>query len=139
MDANTAMDLINGRMHYKPGSRITAMPSYLSQMADLLGMPEWRNVIEVTVAMDTVNTDQDMALRGYPEKITVAPSCEIDVTHMTPDALAARVMAFIIEAEIHEAREFFRVGDDMHAPFHPHRVEGAQAWVKLCEAEAQQS
>lgn len=30
------------------------------------------------------------------------------------------LIGFVIEREIHEATEFFRVGPDLHAPFHPH-------------------
>jgi hypothetical protein len=30
----------------------------------------------------------------------------------------------IMDLERHEAREFFRVGDDYSAPFHPHTTEG---------------
>ena len=32
-------------------------------------------------------------------------------------------------AELHESREFYRVGDDMDAPFHPHKDQGERNYT----------
>lgn len=42
------------------------------------------------------------------------------------DAFYARVFSYILAAEIHESREFFRING--HAEYHPHNVPGERAW-----------
>lgn len=111
MDVRTAVDLING-IHFMPGWRISA--------------ERWGiNSIRVTCEVDTVNSDRENALRGYPEQITLNPSIIIMPLQISSaDELYAGILGWISELFLHEAREFLRVGPNMEAPFHPHKAEG---------------
>ncbi|MFE5369229.1 hypothetical protein [Streptomyces mirabilis] len=123
MDAQRAVDLIN-KISYRPGWEINA-----HLMID--GLP----YVIVIAHVHTVNSDQDQAIKGYPEKIILAPDTMIDAgLYDTPEALYGRILDWIIGLEIHEAREFLRVGDDMRAPFHPHRPECQDAWDRVINA-----
>lgn len=113
MDARTAVAEINS-IHFMPGWRVSAHPLYSGS-----------NVVVVTCEVDTVNSDQDMAVQGYPQKITIAPTMVIDPQDIrSKDALYAGILGWLVELFTHEAREFLRVGNDMEAPFHPHKAEG---------------
>jgi hypothetical protein len=129
MDTQQAIDLVNNELHYRPGTRFHAVRSILAQISEMF--PRETTIsreIVISLGMETFNSDQDMALKGYPERITVAPSLTVDVATLTREQLIDRVMVFIGEVELHEAREFFRVGSAMDAPFHPHRESGQAAW-----------
>lgn len=118
MDAQRAAELIN-KISYRPGWKIEA--HYLS------GLP----FVLVQAYVDTVNSDRDQALKGYPQKIVLGPDTVIDADlYGTPEEIYRRILDWIIGLEVHEAREFFRVGPDMHAPFHPHREECERAWER---------
>lgn len=120
MNAQRAVELIN-KISYRPEWEISA-----HLMA--AGLP----YVFVTARVHTVNSDRDQAIKGYPEKIILGPDTMIDAElYDTPDDLYGRILDWIIGLEIHEAREFLRVGDDMRAPFHPHRPEGQAAWDRV--------
>lgn len=120
MDAQRAADLIN-KISYRPGWEITAHVA-------LEGLP----YLIVSATLETVNSNRDNALKGYPVAITLgAPDLIIDADrYSTSEQLYRRIFDWIIGLEIHEAREFFRVGASMDAPFHPHRPEGNDAWQR---------
>jgi hypothetical protein len=118
MDAQRAAELING-ISYRPGWKIEA--HYLP------GLP----FVLVQAYVRTVNSNRELALKGYPEEIVLGPDTIIDAElYATPEDLYRRILDWIIGLEVHEAREFFRVGDDMDAPFHPHREECQRAWER---------
>lgn len=114
MDARTAVELIN-EIHFMPGWRVSAELDWWSM----------DRLVKVTCEVDTVNSNQDMALEGYPQAITIAPAITIDPReYRNADMLYVGVLSWIVDVFKHEAREFFRVGNDMEAPFHPHKPEG---------------
>lgn len=121
MDAHTASDLINS-LHFMPGweFRARTLPAMWP------GEPE---VVRAELLIDTVNSDREDALLGYPEKITVAPSMTFYPGEVkSKEELYAGLLIWARECWTHEAREFLRVGDDMQAPFHPHKETGEVAW-----------
>jgi len=114
METASAVELIND-IHFMPGWRISAELNWWSR----------GRLVEVTCEVDTVNSDRDMALRGYPQKITIAPSMVINPADVSDaDELYAGILGWLVELFTHEAREFLRVGNGMEAPFHPHKAEG---------------
>lgn len=114
MDAQTAVELIN-EIHFMPGWRVSAELDWWSSS----------RLVTVTCEVDTVNSNRDMALQGYPQAITIAPVMTIDPAQFTDaDVLYVGILGWIVDVFKHEAREFFRVGNDMEAPFHPHKPEG---------------
>ena len=124
MDRIKASELINA-LHFMPGWKFEARPDY-----NWAG-PE-TGVVAVRALIDTVNSDREDALKGYPEKITIAPEMRFDAS-ATRDGyeLYAHILIWAQEVWMHEAREFLRVGDDMQAPFHPHRLEGRENWASV--------
>lgn len=124
MEAQRVADLINQEVSFRPGWEFRA-----DVMAE--GVP----FVIVRALVETVNSDRDQALRGYPEEILLAPEVIINADdYMIPDDLYAVMMQWVIDLEIHECREFFRVGPDKDAPFHPHRPEGQRAWDEMTGA-----
>ena len=123
MNTQTAAQKIN-ELHFMPGWKLRAVPM-------------WRGTVYVSCEVDTYNSNREQALRGYPQRITIAPDTLMDISSVDADEeLYAQVLAFALEVFTHEAREFFRVGDDMQAPFHPHRPEGEAAWERTTGASA---
>lgn len=120
MKAKEAVDLIR-QVHFRPGWTIKAS-------VVLPGLP----YVTVTAHVETVNSDRENALRGYPEQIMIAPDCILDaMAYGTEDELYGALLSWLISLETHECREFFRVGPQMDAPFHPHRLDGVQRWDAL--------
>lgn len=117
MDAQSACDYIDDWFIYKPGWTIQATIE-----------DRFDSAIRLHIEYTAPNYDQKYA-----------PHYEVDVqAHreavllIYPDTdefqLEQRVFSEIMAVEHHEAREAFRVGPDWHAPFHPHKLEGIQAW-----------
>ncbi|MFF1676096.1 hypothetical protein ACFVYG_08695 [Streptomyces sp. NPDC058256] len=120
MEAQQVVDLIN-EVSFRPGWEFDA-----SVLAD--GAP----YVIVKAFVETVNSDRDNALNGYPEEIVLGPEAIINADHyMGQGDLYAGMFQWLIELETHECREFFRVGKDKQAPFHPHRADGQRAWDAL--------
>ncbi|MFG1667624.1 hypothetical protein [Streptomyces sp. Y7] len=120
MEAQYVADLIN-QISFRPGWEFRA---------DV--MVEGESFVIVQALVETVNSDRDQALNGYPERILLAPAVIFDADDfVTADGLYAAMIQWIIDMEIHECREFFRVGPDKQAPFHPHRPEGQSAWAEI--------
>ncbi|MEV7393934.1 hypothetical protein [Streptomyces sp. NPDC091215] len=123
MEAQQAADLIN-QISFRPGWEFQA-----HAMAD--GAP----FVIIQAFVETVNSDRDQALIGYPEQILLMPQALINADeYVADDDLYAAMFEWIIDLEIHECREFFRVGPDKDAPFHPHREQGERAWNTIVGA-----
>ncbi len=120
MKAMEAVDLIR-QVHFRPGWTIEAS-------VVLPDLP----FVTITAYVETVNSDRENALRGYPEQITIAPDGILDArAYDTDDELYGALLSWLIALETHECREFFRVGPQMDAPFHPHRPDGVRRWDAL--------
>ncbi|MEU6573599.1 hypothetical protein [Streptomyces sp. NPDC046805] len=120
MEAQQAADLIN-QVSFRPGWEI---------QAEL--MAEGTPFVIIQASVETVNSNRDQALSGYPEKILLASTAIISADeYVIADDLYAAMIQWFIDLEIHECREFFRVGPDKAAPFHPHRPEGQRAWDEI--------
>jgi hypothetical protein len=117
----------------------------VAMINDVSYRPEWKisaraatayermgndDLVVVSFLIDTVNTDRECAREGFPERRTLNPENIVDVSPLNDAAdVHAVLMAMILELELHETREFFRVkSDDFNAPYHPHRLSGDQAW-----------
>jgi hypothetical protein len=117
MDKNTCLALING-IHFMPGWTISGKFSSPR-------LP----YIQVTVTVETVNSNHDNAVQGYADKITIEPTVMCTPSdYTTPEELYFALFGWLMELQLHEAREFFRVGNELVAPFHPHRAEGNRAF-----------
>lgn len=126
MDAYRMAALIN-TCHFKPGWTITAE-------AHPQGLPMVRTEIRLLVP----NSNRDNALMGYPSTLTAkAEDYAYADQYATDDEVYEYVFKVVSAQELHEAREFFRVGASMRAPFHPHRPEGEAAWDTLVRREAE--
>lgn len=119
MDTAKAVELIND-IHLMPGWSLSAVSAY--------PMP---GTVQVTCTIETVNSNQDMSKRGYPHHITITPGILFPVSDY-PDAerLEYEVLSWVLSLMEHELREFFRVGADRVAPFHPHRQDGDAAYQR---------
>lgn len=127
MDAAVAVQKINA-VHFMPGWRVRAEVVNPAP----LWSEDGYDIVRITAEVDTVNSDRADALRGYPERITITPSTKASVRDVhTEDELYAGVLAWLREVWTHEAREFFRVGPTMRAPFHPHRADGNARWDRV--------
>lgn len=117
MDAKSACNYINEKIHYKKGWTISAT---LEDRFD--------SSIRLHIEFEAPSWDQEYA----PDyEVSVWPHRE-QILPIWPDTdefqLELRVFQQIMEVEHHEAREAFRIGPDFHAPFHPHKLEGMKAW-----------
>lgn len=118
MDNETATKIVND-LHFMPGWRFRAEN------------PGGETIFAM-VLIDTYNSNKDQALLGYPQEVILERAALIrPAEYDTPDDLYEALFSWIYEVITHEAREFFRVGAGMRAPFHPHRPEGERAWSDL--------
>lgn len=119
MDNGTAVKTING-LRFMPGWRFDAY-DFTNGQGD---------TIMARALIDTVNSDQDKAKQGYPQKITLERSIMLrPESYEDSDQLAAALFQWIMEILIHESREFLRYSTEDHrAPLHPHRPEGEALW-----------
>jgi len=125
MDAATAAEKINA-VHFMPGWDFEAMPAP--------GYAGAADAVRMRVLIDTHNSNRECALAGYPAstEITVAPETAFDAGALrSEDELYALLIKWAQEVFEHEAREFLRVGEDMDAPFHPHKDSGNARWSSV--------
>lgn len=116
MDVNTACTLL-GRMRYKPGWTVTAVPYTNIQGA-----------LCVTIHHPAVDSSKACMIEDYPSTFEADRPFILQVADCDPVGLQRKIMDKIIAVEMHEAREFFRDAATGEAPFHPHTVEGMAAW-----------
>jgi hypothetical protein len=115
MDATQVAEAVS-KIHFMPTWQFDSM----IMASDLVTVRAW---------WETVNSDQDKAVQGYPQGVTLERVLMVHPQdYDTADDLHAALLTWLIEIMIHESREFFRVGDSMAAPFHPHRYEGDALW-----------
>lgn len=119
MNATEAVRLINENVSYKAGWDVSAYT---------FGDPGVSNRVYVSVRATLPDSDRRHA-PNYVYPITSAAAGHIDVSPATTEqSLYKMVLELLIEQEIHEAREFFKVGRDFYAPFHPHTNDGKARW-----------
>lgn len=123
MNKNDVAELLNS-LSYRPGWTFGAVP-----------MAEWeagyyRADLWLKMSCRTVNTDQNCAREGYPEEKTLDWEIPVEVSKFSDtDELLRAIFDMLMDVELHESREFFRVkSQDYAAPFHPHRPEGEALW-----------
>lgn len=117
MDVYEISDLVNTRgMTYKDGWRFRAYPAY-SRQAD------HREVVRVNWEADVDNSSP-----AYVDpRPRVLASGTFEVTPGDRTSVEDQILAGVIEAEMHETREFLRFGG--FAPYHPHRADGDRRWA----------
>lgn len=112
------IDWVNTDLVYKPGWTVSAERDVYRDHG-----------MAVTASFVAPNSNRGLALEGYPVTETVAPLPTLSV-EWPEDGVAYHtaielIFMFLVDIEIHEAREFFRVRSDaMAAPYHPHRWAG---------------
>lgn len=108
-------------MHYRPGWTFTAT-DYTKR---------FEQGCQVTVTFPAPNTNRDLATVGYPVEITVEVNFVVRLCDCaTEDDLWFQMLGIVASIDMHEAREFLRVGSDYDAPFHPHRLEGMALFAR---------
>jgi hypothetical protein len=118
MDNKTAVETVHA---------VRFMPTWELSAIDLGG-----DTIMVRVTWETFNSDHDNAVRNYRETVVLERMLMVAPQEFaTPDELHAALLMWLVEIQIHETREFFRVGESFRAPFHPHRPEGERLWDNL--------
>lgn len=89
----------------------------------------------VSVGVQYVAPNSTPGSSRYQSEATVMASFSVPLASMSdPVQFTQAVFAGFALSEMHEAREFFRVGGV--APFHPHRIDGQLQWVDS-QAEVQ--
>jgi hypothetical protein len=118
MKVDTAVDLING-LTYLPGWKITARDD----------TNRFEGSVNVRIAYPAVDTDRENAKVGYEKKIETYAEFRFIVLHC-PDqnAVIRKVLDKIMVINLHETREALRVLPSLDAPFHPHSIDGMEAW-----------
>lgn len=116
MESNKACAVVDS-ITYKPGWDIVSMASEAVQ-----------GVVIVQIKLEAPNSASIFA-PTYPHTIDVVRTYHIEVSNCTDDyEVYWLVLSCIRDVELHETREFFKVGDNYHAPFHPHSVHGRTTW-----------
>jgi hypothetical protein len=118
MRVESALELINNSLVYKPGWKISAT-DHTNRFED---------TIVIKIEYPARNSNRDQADNGYSEEINTYATFPVIVADCDDLSLMRNVLNKIIEIEAHEAREFLRVKPTNWAPFHPHRVGGMRAW-----------
>lgn len=112
------IEWVNTDLAYKPGWVIRAERAAFRDHA-----------LTVSATFEAPNSNRGLALVGYPvtETVTPIPSLTVEWPEDGAPYFSAieLIFMFLVDIEIHEAREFFRVRSDaMAAPYHPHRWAG---------------
>lgn len=117
MDINDAIALVKGVL-YKPSWTITAT-DYTHR---------FESAIKVSVSIWGPDWSYPPAYSTEVEGIY--HGVIIGVDRLDEAGVLRQVFDHLQRAELHESREAFRVlvGDRWVAPFHPHTVEGIEAW-----------
>lgn len=104
------MEKLVERVTYKRGWQIFALA-------------DWANSYSLTLVLEAVVENSSRSRYGQPVRAGHVKVIDTRNIETETDALN-EVLNFIIEQEIHEAREFLKVGSTYRAPFHPHTEEG---------------
>ncbi len=110
MRAERAAEIISKDIHYKPGW------VFMGEVSD-----RFENTVIVRMSWRAPDYSRENA-PDYERAITATASYMHPCTSScTDEAIIDWVFYCIKQAELHEAREAFRVGPDYDAPYHPHR------------------
>lgn len=106
---------------FLPGWSVTAAPC-----------DRFQGVLSLTVILPVVNSSNPPEEPG--DVYTIIPSFWLVINDLDEFdnpfmELMGRVLEILGDVLMHEAREFFRVGLDHWAPFHPHRVDSMKRWA----------
>lgn len=102
---------------------IKYMPGYWFEAEDYTHRYEGA----VRVTMHYTATDSNK-YPDYPDRLETYVRYPLFVGDVDHVELYRRIVKKLIEHHEHEAREFFRVGADWDAPFHPHTIAGTHLW-----------
>jgi hypothetical protein len=117
MLVESAVNLI-GTIVYWPGWVFTAVDH----------TNRFEGSIKLRIDYPARETGRENARHGYPETITTYATFPIVVDKLDDVGLWREVMRCICQIDQHEAREAFRIGPTLWAPFHPHAVDGMERW-----------
>jgi hypothetical protein len=113
---------------FRPGWTLEARPAYVLDGDGFRVSRSW-NKIEVSVTIETVDTNQQYAAGGYRKPKTILDEFEVDVSLLDRDGLEYELLKGFAATHSHEDREFLRSrSNGYEARFHPHRTEGNRRW-----------
>jgi hypothetical protein len=142
MDPKTACDLITKNLHYRPGYTFTVSPGASWRIlgfyfdSENMGLyaacPEpSRQLISLEMSAKLVDSEKRHA-PSYESTINGAMGRLIRVDDISTEfELMVRVFAFLRWHEVHELCEWFKWGDDLESPFHPHTDTGRENFSQL--------
>jgi len=120
-------DRLLREVHYKPEYNLTWRRSW-GVSWDRQGTRD--SIIEVEIEAFLPNSSD---YPNYLRKSYAGGRFQIDLDRIGEkdhETFYRIVLNNLIAWETHEAREFFRVGSQYIAPFHPHRPDGEGLWVR---------
>lgn len=115
----SAIQLISS-MVYKPG--------WIFEASDHTN--RFEGTVKIKITYPARNSNQEDA-PDYPNEIVSYASFPVVVADCDELGMYKRILDAIAEIEVHEAREFLRVGAGFWAPFHPHTIDGMKRWQKM--------
>lgn len=115
MEPETAVSLI-GDITFQPGWTIDAETSNRYESAVLLD-----------ISWPAPNFNREFAPE-YDQMLRPAAAFTLLVKDMDDMDLYRAVIDKLIYCMTHDAREAFRIGSALWAPFHPHRVDSMKRW-----------
>jgi len=122
MNSREAARLLN-IMRYKPGTSTTFWP-------------EGEDGVGMSLQFTAYDSTPDIIDGGYGRETRIqAPPISFSVRGLDAEQVMAAGLRACIEVDIHEAREFWRVGKGGPAPFHPHNMQGEAAWTRCRDAK----
>lgn len=97
----------------------------------LLEATDYSNRFEAAICLKVTYPAPETGRDNWPEytqMIQARASFPIQIHDCDAQTLFRKVLDVLLEIEVHEAREIFRVHPTGWAPFHPHQVDGMQRW-----------
>jgi len=136
MDKARAIHII-GHIRYRPGWSIEVEPDFVIQITGKGHITKAPDSPPDQVRIRIRWTAPDSSLPpDFPQNTEVGLTTHIQFHEDDTDLrFTRRVLDALIALDMHEAREFFRIGvgdpdapPNGVAPFHPHRVDGRSNW-----------
>jgi hypothetical protein len=119
MEVETAVQLINEQLVYKPGWRFEADDH----------RDRFEGAVRLRVHYPAAASGREDAYRGYPREIDTHADFALMVDQCDVASLCRQLITGPISViDQHEAREFLRLCPTMWSPFHPHRADGMRRW-----------
>lgn len=124
MERQEFIELVNS-LHYKPGWSFTVTGDPWDMSSPLFDVPIIPTATVYLLITGTVQNSDKMFAPHYRQSANLRTNVICNVLQFRNETEALRhILNALIDLEIHETREFLKVGETFKAPFHPHTPEG---------------